>query len=359
MKHLLLAAGGRPGLRLLAPLYRSLKQHESIEPLALLGEALPAEVASCFDLEATLCPVPAEGSPAARLAAAMTAMEAVMLERRPEMVVVCGCDTSALAAALAASGLGLPVAAADAGLRSYDRQLADEVNRRLIDTVADLHFISEHSGEYNLISEGYDEESLFFVGNLAIDSLAAFMERQGGGAAGRLGLEAKRFALVRPSLVGGREDAERQLRIIGELASLTRVAVLSAESFIGHLAAHGLAGQFEALDGIVPVGEMAEGELLELLRDSLLLLAADTSLQAEATVMNVPCLTMLERTERPSTIETGTNVLVGEDEGELSARFGDLLAPVAEKEAKRRSLIPEKWDGAAASRMVSVLERML
>jgi len=219
------------------------------------------------------------------------------------------------------------------------------MNRRIIDTIADMHFVSEHSGLYNLINEGFDEDRLLFAGNLAIDSLAALMERSGArSVAERYGSGPKKYALMMP----GKELEPAQSAMLSELAAILPVIVLKPEE----------GGEtLELPDGVQLVERPEPSALLALLRDSAMLLTASGELQAEATVMNVPCLTLRERTERPSTLEIGTNTLVGLDVEAILHLVGHIQgAPVAER---NRSKIPEKWDGAAAGRMAEMLERLV
>ncbi|MDP8305967.1 MAG: UDP-N-acetylglucosamine 2-epimerase [Candidatus Chlorobium antarcticum] len=343
MKKIVLAAGGPSGALLLAPLFSALSSAGGVAPVAILGEPLHPELAACFGLsEPILC---SSGARLATLSEAVAFMEERLLAAEPDLVVVLGSDRAALAAALGAAELGLPVAAADAGLRSGETQEQAEMNRRIIDTIADMHFVSEHSGLYNLINEGFDEDRLLFAGNLAIDSLAALMERSGArSVAERYGSGPKKYALMMP----GKELEPAQSAMLSELAAILPVIVLKPEE----------GGEtLELPDGVQLVERPEPSALLALLRDSAMLLTASGELQAEATVMNVPCLTLRERTERPSTLEIGTNTLVGLDVEAILHLVGHIQgAPVAER---NRSKIPEKWDGAAAGRMAEMLERLV
>ncbi|MDT9547018.1 MAG: UDP-N-acetylglucosamine 2-epimerase [Chlorobium sp.] len=343
MKKIVLAAGGPSGAMLLAPLFSALSSAGRFESAAIIGEPLHPEIAECFGLSDPLLCVSC-GKPA-RLSKAVAFMEERLLCMEPDLVVVLGSDMAALAAALGAAQLGLPVAAADAGLRSGDPQEQAEMNRRLIDTIADMHFVSEHSGLYNLVNEGHDEERLLFAGNLAIDALAALMERSGApSAAERYGHGPKTYALLLP----GSQPAQAPGTLLSELAAILPVIVLQPEE--GGL-------EFELPLGARMIERPEPSALLSLLRDASMLLTASGELQAEATVMNVPCLTMRERTERPSTLEIGTNTLVGTDTEALLHQARHIRNASAEE--GNRSKIPEKWDGAAAGRMVEMLTHII
>jgi UDP-N-acetylglucosamine 2-epimerase (non-hydrolysing) len=157
VKKLLLVAGGRPGNLLLAPLYDELKKNKVYQPVALFVtpegvEPISSDLAACFGLgetESFLVISLSQGSPIEQLATVITGIEKILVNEKPDLVMVCGSDNAALGAALTAAKLGLPVAAVDAGLRSYERLDAEEINRIAIDSMAEYHFVSEHSGEYN------------------------------------------------------------------------------------------------------------------------------------------------------------------------------------------------------------------
>ncbi|ABB24876.1 UDP-N-acetylglucosamine 2-epimerase [Pelodictyon luteolum] len=354
MKNILLAAGGHRGLLVSGPLFAALEQSGSFNVSLVSSEPPTADMALCFGFTAAASRVVDCGSPCT-LARSLAAMDEAITAAGPDLVIVCGSDAPALGAALAAAELGLPVASSDAGLRSYDRGEVEEIRRMLIDTVASMYIVSEHSGEYNLINEGIAEEGVMFAGNLVIDALRAFMERGGAAPlAASLGLKPKQYALVLPDENGGNGFEDALLLMLAGLSAATDVLVMLPDG------APSSAVLRQRLEGMarVHVTELpAYGDLLILLRDASLLLQGSGVLAAEATVMNVPCMTMRERTERPSTLEIGSNVLVGLDVEEASARMLESLR--VKKDEARRSKIPEKWDGAAASRISAWLEERL
>ncbi|TCD48105.1 UDP-N-acetylglucosamine 2-epimerase [Chlorobium sp. N1] len=347
MKHILLAAGGPQGMLLLGPLYAALKESGSFTLSAAVSEPPQPGFSESFGLSGPDFRVFDCGSPAV-LSRSISAMDEALAVFRPDLVIVCGSDVPALAAALAAGEIGLPVVSAEAGLRSYDRLEADEMHRMLIDTVALLHVVSEHSGEYNLINEGVAEEDVLFAGNLRIDALRAFMERGGAvSPAAAFGLTPKQYALVLPEAGGDELSDEAFFRVLSSLGDASDALVLLP-------AGSALRARLEGMGRVRLADLPAYGELLALLRDASMLLQAGATFEAEATVMNVPCLTMQERTARPSTLEIGTNVLVGLDAEETASRMLEILQ--SKREESRRSKIPEKWDGAAASRISAWLE---
>ncbi len=369
MKKLLLVAGGKPGTLLLAPLYKGLKNKGAYQPVVMLAAVEGAEPISrdlaaifCIDEAAHTITLP-NGTSVEQLAAAMTAMEKIMLSEKPDLVLVCGSDNAAFGAAVTAAKLGLPVAAVDAGLRSYERSDAEEVNRVVIDSMADFHFVSEHSGEYNLINEGVADEKVFFAGNLLIDSLVGLMEEANNSDTPTVpDVQPKKYALLLLNPDGrfsAKEPLEMMHRLLKEISGNITVVIPLVAGLDALIQQHGMDGAFSEIEGVKMIEPPAHGVLLKLLRDSLLLLTDIEEMQSEATVMNVPCLTIMETSARPATIEIGTNALVSLDEEEIRSRIHDILHPGTHKHITSRSKIPEKWDGAAAGRIIAVLDRVL
>ncbi|NTW10227.1 MAG: UDP-N-acetyl glucosamine 2-epimerase, partial [Chlorobiaceae bacterium] len=228
----------------------------------------------------------------------------------------------------------------------------------LIDSIAELHFVSEHSGEYNLINEGVPDEKVYFAGSLLIDSLAVLMQQTGHrNALALLGLRPKQYAMVLPGHSGLLLHAdhagmtERLLKAISERITLLLPIVSGYGEMFENMA-------IDRPDEMKVIELPGPGELLTLLRDSAFLLTDIEELQSESTVMDVPCLTMMDSTFRPSTIEIGTNVLVGDDVEDILSRIEDILSPDTHGHRTGRSKIPEKWDGVAASRIVAVFDRL-
>ncbi|MEI8185492.1 MAG: UDP-N-acetylglucosamine 2-epimerase [Chlorobiaceae bacterium] len=371
MKKLLLVGGGRPANLLLAPLYDALKKNKAYQLVVLLVapegvEPISSDIAACFGLDEAgsfiVVPLP-QGSPVEQLASVMTGIEKILVSEKPDLVLVCGSDNAALGAALTATRLGMTVAAVDAGLRSYERLDAQEINRIVIDAIAEYHFVSEHSGEYNLINEGVADEKVFFSGSLTIDSLVKLMEQANQLPVSRAhGFRPKTYVLVLLNPEGHfskKEPLEMMLRMLQEIAGKMTVLIPGINGLDFMVKQHGLETAFSTIENVKIIESLSHAGLLMLLRDSAMLLTDIEELQPEATVMNVPCLTMMESASRPVTIEIGTNVLVGLDEEDIVSRIHDILHSGKHKHESTRSKIPEKWDGAAAARVVAVLDRIL
>jgi UDP-N-acetylglucosamine 2-epimerase (non-hydrolysing) len=294
------------------------------------------------------------GSHAQQLARVIERIEPVLLEIAPDLVLVAGDVNSTLGAALAATGLRIPVAHIEAGLRSFDRTMPEETNRVLVDAVADLRFTHSPEARGNLEREGARVETIHAVGNTMIDTLVAMRSRiDAVDAPAAHGLPHGGYLVVtlhRPALVDG--------PLLGEaLGALASVAREMPVVFPAHprtekaLAATGTAPASENLRVLEPLGYV---EFLSLLAGAAGVLTDSGGIQEETTFLGVPCFTLRDNTERPVTCELGTNTLLGLDPSRIPELPGLIEAP-----AVRPAQVPEGWDGAAAVRLVDVLERKL
>jgi len=293
------------------------------------------------------------GSHTAQAAAVMLRLETELNDRRPDVVLVVGDVNSTMAGALVASKLGIPVAHIEAGLRSFDRRMPEETNRLVTDVLSDYLFASEPSGVANLLAEGIPKEKIFFVGNVMIDTLMKFRDKAAQtGVLDRLGLNSRNYAVAtlhRPSNVDGMEHLASLVNMLKELSRHLPVVFpvhpRTRERMQG-------AGLTEC--GLILTEPLGYLEFLRLTSEARLVLTDSGGIQEETTILQVACLTMRENTERPITIEQGTNRLVGTDPKKmLHAALDTLNAPP-------QSLAPpEFWDGKASARILDVLENAI
>jgi len=300
------------------------------------------------------------GSHAAQTAHVLERLEPVLLQEGPDLVVVVGDVNSTVAAALCASKLHIPVAHVEAGLRSGDRSMPEELNRLLTDQLADLLFTTERSAGENLGREGIDAARVHFVGNTMIDTLERLLPRaRGGEALQRLRLTARGYGLVtlhRPSNV---DDAAQLKALVGALRSIsalvpllwpvhprTRARLEELQQAEGQVAGNSSDGPRLLLTE--PLGYL---DFLQLMDRARLALTDSGGIQEETTVLGVPCLTLRTSTERPVTVTEGTNRLI--DPYDPAAIVGAaeevLAAPLP------AAVRPELWDGHAAERIVAVI----
>lgn len=292
------------------------------------------------------------GSHAEQTARVMMAFEPVVLERRPDWVLVVGDVNSTIAAALVATKLHVRVAHVEAGLRSRDRHMPEEINRLATDAIADLLLTPSRDADENLRNEGHPEERIVFVGNVMIDTLLAQRERaRESSILERLDLEPGAYAaltLHRPSNVDSRET------LAGILSALGRIAKRLPIVFPVHPRTRGRIEEFgltvpEGLRLIDPLGYL---DFLRLYSESRLVLTDSGGIQEETTALGIPCLTLRENTERPITVSEGTNRVVGADPERIVTTAGAILDGAISSAGR----VPELWDGRAAARIADALE---
>ena len=353
--NVLAIAGARPNFMKLAPVLRALSERDVDASLVHTGQHYdPAMSATFFsDLDLREPDVHLEvgsASHAVQTARVMERLEPVIDERRPDLVVVVGDVNSTLAAALVCVKIGVAVAHVEAGLRSFDRSMPEEINRLLTDQISDLLFTTSPEAEKNLLAEGVRPEGIHFVGNPMIDSLERHLERaRESDVVRRLGFDGKPYGLVtlhRPSNV---DDADVLAGVLGALGDVAREIplVFPAHPRTVKMIEHfGLTG----LDGLSIVEPLGYLDFLRLMADARLVLTDSGGIQEETTVLAVPCLTLRDNTERPITIEMGTNKLVGSDPARI--RTEALAALGGSRPATAR---PPLWDGKAGERIADVI----
>jgi UDP-N-acetylglucosamine 2-epimerase (non-hydrolysing) len=356
--------GTRPNLMKIAPLMEAYADAPGIEPILVhTGQHYDDNMSDLFFRQLGL-PEPdlnlgvGSGSHAVQTAEIMKAFEPVARYRDPSAVVVVGDVNSTIACGLVAAKLGIPLAHVEAGLRSFDRTMPEEINRVLTDAISDLLFCTERSGVENLRREGVAEERIHLVGNVMIDTLLRHRARAAQSPIlDDLGLASGRYAVLtlhRPSNV---DDPETLGRIWDALEALQRDMPLV---FPAHprtrrrMAEFGLSPRIDALENLRVLEPLGYLDFLQLMACARLVLTDSGGIQEETTVLEVPCLTLRENTERPVTVEAGGNQVVGSDPGRILAAYRKIVDGQTGSGA-----IPPLWDGRAAGRIVEILERAL
>jgi UDP-N-acetylglucosamine 2-epimerase (non-hydrolysing) len=368
-RPILCVVGARPNYMKMAPIIRALAAHgDAVPPLLVhTGQHYDAAMNDSF-FTALRMPRPAvnlevgSASHAVQTAEIMKRFEPVVDAHRPAAVLVVGDVNSTIACALVAAKKGIPVVHVEAGLRSYDRAMPEEINRVLTDQIADLLYTTERSAAANLHAEGIGDERIVFVGNVMIDTLLANVEAAvpaattlaglpiadavfAHGGAGSYGV----VTLHRPSNV---DDRDTLTRLIGALRDIsTRLPLVLAlhPRTKARLAEFGLADAFDdaRIAILPPQGYL---EMLGLMAKATMVLTDSGGLQEETTALGVPCLTIRENTERPITIAEGTNTLCGTDAQRIVESAFEILAT-----GGKRGRSPELWDGHAAERIAQHL----
>nr|MBA2581428.1 UDP-N-acetylglucosamine 2-epimerase (non-hydrolyzing) [Thermoleophilaceae bacterium] len=290
------------------------------------------------------------GSHTQQTARVMERLEPVLLHEQPDLVLVPGDVNSTMAAALVAVKLGLPVGHFEAGLRSFDRTMPEEINRLVADSVSELLFIHSPEARANLLAEGVEPGRIHDVGNTMIDTLVAMRPRIDAlGAAAAHGFEPGRYLVVtlhRPALVDGALLADALLALAKVAEALTVVFPAHPRTRAA-MDALGLGALGERLHVVEPLGYL---EFLSLLADSAGALTDSGGIQEETTYLGIPCFTLRDNTERPITVEMGTNTLLGL----APERIAEVPALI-ERGAGRAARVPPLWEGHAAARIADVL----
>jgi len=352
--------GARPNLVKIAPLIREMRGRANMEALLVhTGQHYDETLSDVFFRQMDI-PRPdvnlevGSGSHAWQTAEILKRIEPVLLKEKPDVVLVVGDVNSTIAVSLAAAKLGMAVAHVEAGLRSFDRTMPEEINRILTDALADYMFVTEEDAITNLLREGRPRDRIYFVGNVMIDALYQFLPlAQQSRICEELGLangsSCMPFAVLtihRPSSVDSLETLEGLLGAIDVVASDLPVIFPVHPRTRQRLENLGTT-RHDRLRLIQPLGYL---DFLYLLNNSKIVLTDSGGVQEETTALGVPCLTLRENTERPVTITEGTNQLVGRDPEKIVAAAKEILSGRA-----KRGCIPRLWDGRSSERIVEIL----
>ncbi len=361
MKTFLSVVGARPNFMKVAPVHRALARYaDSVRHLIVhTGQHYDPNMSKVFfeDLE---LPQPdfylgiGSGSHAEQTAKVMMAFEQAVLETRPDLVIVYGDVNSTLACSVVCSKLGVPIAHVEAGLRSLDLTMPEEINRMVTDVLSDVMFVTEQSGMQHLTREGKDMTRVHLVGDVMIDSIIHYREKAGQSSIlHEMGLEPGHYTLVtlhRPSNVDVKENLEKVLQIFEGIQDRTTIVFPIHPRTRNRIDEFGLRDRFEQLHHLITCDPIGYLDFLCLMDRATLILTDSGGIQEETTYLQVPCLTLRENTERPITVDVGSNQLLGLD------------VPLVLEKARevydghpKLGRIPDKWDGKAAERIAALL----
>ena len=367
---ILCVVGARPNFMKMAPIMAALGKLEPRLTVSLVhtGQHYDAAMNHQY-FEALGIPQPdinlevGSGSHAVQTAEVMRRFEPALDEKRPSAVLVVGDVNSTIACALVATKKGIPVIHVEAGLRSFDRAMPEEINRILTDQISDLLFTTESSGRENLLREGIDESRICFAGNVMIDSLRRNLEKAVPAVeilkqAGREDFlcENRGYAVLtlhRPSNV----DDPVILRSL--LQTLLNISTRLPVIFPVHPRTLAMIEKFELkamldVPGILLLPPAGYLEILGLMRDARLVLTDSGGIQEETTALGIPCITLRNSTERPITVDEGTNTVVGQDPAKIMHAFEEVML-----NGGKTGRIPEFWDGHAATRIAEKISAWL
>ncbi|PJA96462.1 MAG: UDP-N-acetylglucosamine 2-epimerase (non-hydrolyzing) [Ignavibacteriales bacterium CG_4_9_14_3_um_filter_34_10] len=362
MKKVISVVGARPNFMKVAPLYREFQKYKNIEhEICHTGQHYDEKMSKIFFEELEL-PKPdfylgiGGGSHAEQTGKIMIEFEKVLLAERPDLVIVVGDVNSTIACTLTASKLHIKTAHVEAGLRSFDREMPEEVNRVLTDSISDLLFVTEKSGLVNLANEGIPADKIFFVGNVMIDSLNNFIKKsESSSLCENLGLTKNKFVLVtlhRPSNVDDALQTEKLIKLLNRIGDERKVV------FPVHPRTKKNWGDFGVIETLSkniiltePIGYL---DFINLIKYSELIITDSGGIQEESTFLGVQCITLRNSTERPVTVDVGTNQLLGNDLEKAEKTALEVLNGKI-----KHGAIPELWDGKASQRIVSIMNKYL
>lgn len=363
MLNVINVAGARPNFMKVAPIVAAMKRrHAEFRPLLVhTGQHYDEAMSEAFfrDLE---MPEPdvylsvGSGSHAAQTAAIMQAFELVVVKEKPDWVIVVGDVNSTLACALVCAKLGIRVAHVEAGLRSGDRTMPEEINRLLTDQIADLLLTPSQDADANLRAEGIPAERIRFVGNVMIDSLLSHLEHtKQSTARADLGLADKEYAVLtlhRPSNVDDTVAFVRVIEALEEIAGRLPIVFPAHPRTRKMIEELGLGTRVDKIKGLLMIDPIGYLDFLQLLSGARLVLTDSGGIQEETTVLGIPCVTLRENTERPITVEMGTNIIAGTEPANITrAAFRAL-----DNRPNTSALcVPPLWDGHTADRILDAL----
>ena len=361
MIKIICVCGARPNFMKIAPIMRAFEAASNFKPLLVhTGQHYDENMSRLFfdDLRIPKPDINLEvgsASHAAQTAEIMKRFEPVVLDFKPDYVLVVGDVNSTIACGLVAVKLGAKLIHVEAGLRSFDWTMPEEINRILTDRISDLLFVTEQSGIDNLAKEGIDSNKVHFVGNVMIDTLMANRERaEKSDILTRLGLAKKSYAAItlhRPSnvddldkfaeIIDAFEEIQKDLKLVFPIHPRTK----------NNIKKSALKRQIEAMSNLLLTEPLGYLDFLHLMSNAALVITDSGGIQEETTILQIPCMTLRENTERPVTITEGTNCLVHIVTEDILKHYNEIKAN--NFEAKGR--IPKYWDGEAAKRIAAII----
>lgn len=352
--------GTRPNFVKIAPLVKEMGKHPEIRHLLVhTGQHYDATMSKFFFDDLGI-PKPdinlgvGSDSDIGHTARIMLAFEKILLKEKPSLVIVVGDVNSTFAAAIAAKKCGVKIAHVEAGLRSFDMDMPEEINRILTDHVSDFLFTTEESGNRNLISEGISKNRIFLVGNVMIDTLLLHREKsKSSRILSKLGLSRRNYAVLtlhRPSNVDDKGALIHVLDILDKIQQKIKVVFPIHPRTFKNIKKFGLNGELKRLKNLILAEPLGYLDFLCMMDNSKFVITDSGGIQEETTILGVPCITLRNNTERPVTVEQGSNIIVSTDKNEVvKAAFKAI------KGIKTNSQTPKLWDGNASKRIIAIL----
>ena len=353
--------GTRPNFMKIAALAEEFKKHKEINNIIVhTGQHYNEEMSKLFFDDLGL-PKPdinlnvGSGSYGEQIGNIIIKLEKVLIEGKPDLVIVVGDVNSTFAGALIAKQLGIKVAHIEAGLRSFDLTMPEEINRILTDRISDFLFTTEESGDVNLLNEGISKDKIFFVGNVMIDTMLKHKEKaKESKILEKLNIEKNNYCtltLHRPSNVDKKGDFENILSILDEIQDKIKIVFPIHPRAKKNIELFNLNEKMKSMKNLILTEPLGYLDFLCLMANSKFVLTDSGGIQEETTVLGVPCITLRKNTERPVTVEQGTNLIVSVDKNQIIEKS----LKIVNNKIKAERKIPELWDGKAGERIVNIL----
>jgi UDP-N-acetylglucosamine 2-epimerase (non-hydrolysing) len=359
MKKILIVVGTRPNFIKVTQFHPVIKNYPSIEcKIVHTGQHFDKNMSSVFFEQFGLQPdiflnVEA-GSPISQIADIMKSLEKIVNEYKPDLMIVPGDVNSTLAGALTANKMGIKLAHLESGLRSYDNTMPEEFNRVLTDDLSDYFFVTEQSGEDNLLHEGKNIKNIHFVGNTMIDTLVAYSNKiEECSILKKFELTPKKYLLMtmhRPATVDSEEGLKKLNSLVKNITKKYNLVFPAHPRTIHNLEKFGLLKELKLNKNLILSEPLDYFSFQKLVKDSLMIITDSGGIQEESTFLGVPCLTLRPNTERPVTISLGTNELIPFDEKLIASKI-----EAVEKGTYKKGTIPPMWDGKATERIVKTI----
>jgi UDP-N-acetylglucosamine 2-epimerase (non-hydrolysing) len=364
-KKIISVVGARPNFMKIAPIHRAFSKlgNGYRHIIVHTGQHYDYNMSETFFKDLELPPPDVflgvgSASHAVQTATIMVEFEKVLLDYKPDIVLVAGDVNSTIAAALTAKKMGIPVGHIEGGLRSFDRDMPEEINRIATDAICDYCFVTEESAVNNLRNEGFASERVYFVGNTMIDSLVyALPKIEQNQACFKFGLDKQGYVLVtmhRPSNVDDRDKLEEIIEIFEYLSKTRKIVFPVHPRTLKSFQTFGLYERFCSIPGLLPTEPLSYIDFLSLMSSCDFIITDSGGIQEESTWLGVPCITARTTTERPVTIDIGTNYLVNPDKKSIIGRIDKLLT-----EPRKTGMKPALWDGSAGDRIAKIITSLI
>jgi len=359
-KKIICVAGARPNFMKIAPLMYEFKKHQNAEVMLVHTGQHYDETMSRLFFDELQIPKPninlevGSGTQEYQISEIMKRFDPIVEKEQPDLVMVVGDVNSTIACASVASKRNIKVAHVEAGLRSFDKTMPEEINRFETDAISDYLFTTEPSGERNLVKEGIDKKKIHFVGNVMIDTLLRFKEKSNQSKIlNELNLLPRSYALLtlhRPSNVDEKQNLEGILDALSQIQKKIKIVFPMHPRTKKKIEEFGLNVMSQQLENIIFTEPLGYLDFMKLMMESKLILTDSGGMQEEATILKIPCVTLRNNTERPITVEEGTNVVIGTDKNKIiDASLESLIKDCS------KTPMPKFWDGRAAQRIVNII----